>query len=62
MKVKIGERVYDSEQVLIMLNLEDEEKSCIADMCDEHHIYASFPSECDPVTVEQLMEEFKNGR
>ena len=58
MKVKIGNRIYDSEHEIIMIILSDADKKNIAEMHPDCEKYCSYPSDIyQPKFVEQWMKE-----
>lgn len=57
MKVKIGEKLYNSEIIPIMVILDDEEKGLISRMCNDNYKFCSYPN--DGYTVEQIKEFMK---
>lgn len=56
MKVKIGNKIYDPNEEPIMVILDPEDKSNIANMLPEATKYASFP---DSSTEEEIKEFMK---
>lgn len=56
MKVKIRDKIYDSEDMPIMLVLSDEEKRLIKCMIPENHKFCSFPKEMDIYNVKEFMK------
>jgi len=56
MKVKIGDRIYDSKDEPIMIILEDYNKKHISNMAEESRKYCEFP---DDVTEDQVREFMK---
>ena len=44
MKVKVGDTVYDPEDVPVMVILEDEDKERICSMPEENSCYAAVPA------------------
>ena len=59
MKVKIGNKTYDSNDEPIMLILEEEDKNNISNM-GEQTKYCSFPEDIDTDTIIKFMKEI-NG-
>ena len=56
MKVKIGEKIYDSEKEPIMVILSESDKENISNMLPEATKYCSFP---DEILVESIREFMK---
>ena len=56
MKVKIGNKIYDSNEEPIMLILNDGDKSNIANMHTDKYKYVSFP---DLMSIEDVKEFMK---
>ena len=56
MKVKIGEKIYDSEKEPIMVILSESDKENISNMSPEATKYCSFP---DGMSVEYVKEFMK---
>ena len=56
MKVKIGNKIYDSTVQPIMLILEDYEKEHIKNMIPESKKYCSFPEFVSKEEIEKFME------
>ena len=60
MKVKIRNKVYNSEKVPIMLILSDHEKSLISKMSDKDRKFCSCPEKMDIHDVRKFMKgDFK---
>jgi len=53
-KVKIGETVYDSKEIPILIILDSEEIKHMQDMPSDNHLYCSFPDD----TKEEVITEF----
>ena len=60
MKVKIGDKIYDSSDEPIMLIIGDTEKNLIANMADDATKYCSFPDK--GYTEEQIKEFMKTKK
>lgn len=56
MKVKIGEKIYDSNQEPIMLILGDDDKYNIENMLEECSNYCSYPESMTEEDAEKFME------
>jgi hypothetical protein len=56
MKVKIGDKIYDSKNEPIMIILEDYNKEHISNMAKEATKYCEFP---DDITEDQVREFMK---
>ncbi len=59
MKVKIGEVVYDSEEIPIVISLSNKEKEHITNMAVNDHKYCSFPFTTD---IQHINEFIKDER
>ena len=59
MKVKIGDRIYDSWSQPIMIILEDSEKKAISNMGDKTK-FCSFPDSCSPEEIRVFMKTTKS--
>lgn len=57
MKVKVGDKVYDSENEPVMVILSDRDKVNIASMADTYSKYACFPSDFPDEEVSTWMHE-----
>ena len=55
MKVKINDKIYDSNETPIMLILTDEEKEHIANMDMDDTKYCSFPQGMSPTKIGKWM-------
>ena len=60
MKVKINDAVYDSEDMLIMIKLTNEEKKCISMMSKEDNVFSCFPEYIEDDEIKLLSECMKN--
>ena len=60
MKVKIGDTIYDSNIIPILLILDDEDKNNITHMRDRDYLYCSFPKNVDKKEIVKLMRGVKN--
>lgn len=60
MRVKIGNKIYDSKIEPIMLILEDYNKEDIKDMADESNKYCEYPDGMDTQEVAKFMHEEGN--
>lgn len=61
MKIKIGNKVYDSTQVPVLLMFDQGEKELIGSMSPDHMKFCSFPEESDIAEIEELMKfEFED--
>jgi hypothetical protein len=60
MKVKIGDTVYDGEQVPVMVILTDADKRNIANMLPECSKYAAFPDTIPQDEIERWMKDAPN--
>ena len=60
MKIKIGFKVYDSEEHAVMVVLSDKDKENIANMDADATRYAVFP-DTDPSTVEDRLAWMRQG-
>lgn len=56
MKVKIGDKIYDSRKEPIMLILSDRDKEDILNMNLDAHKFCSFPSSWDEKEIEEFMK------
>ncbi|AEO93657.1 gp398 [Bacillus phage G] len=59
MRVKIGDKIYDSEKEPIMLILEPYDKECISSMHQDATKYCTFPDGYTEEQVLKFMEEDK---
>jgi hypothetical protein len=61
MKVKIGNKIYDSNEELIIIYLTSRDKSNITNMTEEAHYYASYPDDgfLDAEEIHSTMLDFK---
>ena len=57
MKVKIGDKIYDSNEEPIMLILEDYNKEDISNMADESNKYCEFPDDLGLEEITKFMDE-----
>lgn len=57
MKVKIGNKVYDSEKEPIMLILSDEDKKNMSQMLPKSRKYCSYPENESPDKIRKWMQE-----
>ena len=57
MKVKIGNKIYDSEKEPIMIILNDSDKKNIANMLPECTKYCSYPNNCDNEEIVKWMKD-----
>ena len=57
MKVKIGNKVYDSEEEPIMIILEEYNKEHIRNMPDHAFRYCEYPDDIDYVEIEKWMAD-----
>jgi len=57
MKVKVGDKVYSSEDQPIMVILSDKDKDNITNMLPEAHKYCEYPDDMDPKEVSKWMKE-----
>ena len=56
MLVKIGDTIYDSTKVPILLILDQEEKELIGNMSEDNHKFCSFP---DDVKADDIIDFMK---
>jgi hypothetical protein len=56
MKVKIRDKIYDSEDTPIMLILSDEEKRLIGDMIPKNHKFCSYPNKMNIYNIKEFMK------
>lgn len=56
MKVKIGEKIYDSNEEPILIVLSDDDKENINNMIPEATKYCSFPDIYDLVKIKEFMK------
>ena len=56
MLVKIGDTIYNSTQVPILLILDQEEKELIGNMSEDNHKFCSFP---DDVKADDIIDFMK---
>jgi len=56
MRVKVGNRVYDSEEQPVMVVLSDSDKKNIAEMLPECTMYTAFPEYCTGREIEEWMK------
>lgn len=56
MKVKIGDRYYDSKSEPIMIILEDDEQDLISSMSTTDTKFCVFPDHVDVATITEFME------
>ena len=62
MRVKIKEKIYDSENIPIMLILSDKEKKLIGNMIPENHKFCSFHDKISTGDIKKFMKgNFNNG-
>ncbi|HUS51506.1 MAG TPA: hypothetical protein VMZ91_15155 [Candidatus Paceibacterota bacterium] len=59
MKVKIGERIYDSNDEPIMLILDETDKKNISNMHDDKFKFISHPKEMEPEVVRDWIDRIK---
>lgn len=57
MKVKIGDTLYDSNQIPVMLVLSDEDKENLANMDPEANSFCSYPSGMNADAIHTWMEK-----
>ena len=57
MKVKIGDDVFDSDEMPIMVILTPEERSLIADMSPNDERFCAYPSNRQPCEIEDFMSD-----
>lgn len=55
MKVKIGDKIFDSEETPILLILDNEEIKHMQNMADNNHKYCSFPDDSKDEDIEEFM-------
>ena len=58
MKVKIGDKIYDSKEEPIMIILEDYNKDHISNMSEDAYKYCEFP---DNITESEAKQFMKTG-
>lgn len=56
MRVKIGEKIYDSKEEPILLILEGKDKENIKNMLPEKTKYCSFPEEISILDIREFMK------
>lgn len=56
MKIKIGDKIYDSNEEMIMLILDENDKENISNMSKEETKYCSYPENTEFEEVVQFME------
>ena len=56
MKVKIGDKIYDSIEIPVVLIMDEYEKGLISEMGDDNSEFCSFP---DNYTIEDIQEFMK---
>jgi len=57
MKVKVGNTIYDGEDLPVMVILTDQDKENIRNMLPECNKYCMYPDSIDPVEIQEWMEE-----
>lgn len=57
MMVKVGNKIYDSQDMPLMVILDEEEKAMIADMIGGDDRFCSYPSHMDEMQIENWMLE-----
>lgn len=55
MKVKIGDKIFDSEETPILLILDNDEIKHMQNMADNNHKYCSFPDDSKDEDIEEFM-------
>lgn len=60
MKVKVGDKVFDSEKEPIMLILSHNDRELIKMMKPEAHKYCTYPRRCTQEEIEAFMEKGRN--
>ena len=60
MKVKVGDIIYDSTKVPIMLILEKKDKENLSHLTSEAYKYCSYPSGMLEIDVDKFMEVDKD--
>lgn len=56
MKVKIGNKIYDSREQPIMVILEDYNKKDISNMDKEAYKYCEFPDDISEIDIREFMK------
>jgi len=56
MKVKIGDTIYDSTKVPIMLILEEKDREYLSRITPEAYKYCLYPSTMETIDVDKFME------
>ena len=56
MKIKVGDKIYDAEDELIMIILTPEDKLNITNMTPEATKYCAFPEHVSPETAKEFMK------
>jgi len=57
MKVKIGDKITDANDEMIMLILDDFDKSNISNMPPEYHKYCAYPGDTPTEIVKNFMKD-----
>ncbi|HEY5563417.1 MAG TPA: hypothetical protein VIK72_16985 [Clostridiaceae bacterium] len=61
MKVKIGNTIYDSQEVPILVILDDQEIRHMQDMPSNTHLYCSFPDDSKDEDITEFMNVEVSG-
>ena len=56
MKVKIGDKIYDSNEEPVMIILSEDDKKNIGNMVPQATKYCSFPDTCDIEKIKEFMK------
>jgi hypothetical protein len=59
MKVKVGNLIFDPDDVQIAIYLTQRERAHIADMADDAAIYCQYPEHMDPEMIEVDLQQFR---
>lgn len=59
MQVKIGDKIYDAEEIPIMVIFSASDKKNISNMSDEMMKYCAFPDSCDEQEIRKFMKTNK---
>lgn len=56
MKIKIGNKIYNSEEEPVLIILSDDEKELISDMDKDNYKFCSFPEEYPTENIVEFMK------
>ena len=59
MIIKVGDKIYDANDLLVAVYLTDEDKLNITNMSPEAKVYCAFPEGMSPKKAAQMLAKFR---